>query len=433
MKGSSRLPGFYKVAVGERRAMVRDATGVDPSVDDGGLTVETADKFVENVIGTYALPWAVALNVRVDGRDRVVPMVVEEPSVVAAASNAARIARAGGGFVSDVDPPIMIAQVQLVEIPDLEAACVALRGAQAELLAAADASVPGVVARGGGARGMEVRVLDADMIALHVHVDCRDAMGANLVNTVAEAIAHRAATLARGRVGLRILSNLADRRLARVSCAIPADALATETARGDAVARGIAEASRFAELDPYRAATHNKGIMNGIDPVVIATGNDWRAVEAGAHAWAARSGRYAPLATWRVEGDRLVGRLELPMQLGTVGGTLRVHAAARRSLAIANVEGASDLAAVVASVGLASNLAALRALATDGIQRGHMALHARAVALAAGAEGELVDRVAAAIVEARDVTVDGALRALRALRTAPSTSAPPPIDEPRAG
>jgi hydroxymethylglutaryl-CoA reductase len=432
MTRTSRIPGFYKVTVSERRAMVSDATGADladlaGSLDSGGLNTETADKFVENVLGTYAMPYGVALNVRIGGKDYVVPMVVEEPSVVAAASNAARMVRVGGGFTAEVDEPLMISQVQLTSVPDLTRATEAILAAKEELLARADSAVPGLVLRGGGARDLEVRVLDADMLVAHVIVDCRDAMGANLVNTVAEAVADRLAELAGGEVGLRILSNLSDRRCVRITCRVPADVLATDTLSGEQVIDGIVNASRFAELDPYRAATHNKGIMNGIDAVVIATGNDWRAVEAGAHAFAARSGRYSPLAIWRREGRELVGRLEVPMALGTVGGTLRVHRAARLSLRMLGVASAGELAAVAAAVGLASNLAAVRALATDGIQRGHMALHARSVALAAGAPPGLVDRVAAMIVEARDVTLEAARRALAVVGAAePPASLPEP-------
>jgi hydroxymethylglutaryl-CoA reductase len=424
-KRTSQLPGFYKVTVAERRHLVSEATGVDATeigkaLDRGGLDADTADKFVENVLGTYGLPYGVTLNVRVNGRDHVVPMVVEEPSVVAAASNAAKMVRAGGGFSAEVDEPLMISQIQLVEVRDAAAAIAAIERARAEILAMADRAVPGLVARGGGARGLEVRVLgepqDA-MIVAHVLVDCRDAMGANLINTVAEAVADRLAELAGAKVGLRILSNLCDKRCVRVRCRVPAEVLATDDMDGQAVIDGIVNASRFAELDPYRAATHNKGIMNGVDAVVIATGNDWRAVEAGAHAYAARSGRYAPLSIWRRDGDALTGTLELPLALGTVGGTLRVHPSARLSLRVMNVEAASELAAVAAAVGLASNLAAVRALATDGIQRGHMALHARSVALAAGAVAAEVERIASMIVEARDITVEAARRALHVLRT----------------
>jgi len=421
MARTSRLPGFYKVTVAERRALIGDVTGTDTremerAFDGGGLDAETADKFVENVVGTYALPFGVALNVRVNGKDYVVPMVVEEPSVVAAASNAAKMVRDGGGFIASVDPPLMISQVQITHVADPASAARRVLASKDEILAIADRAIAGLVARGGGARDLEVRapehMRDAQMIVAHVIVDCRDAMGANLVNGVAEAVAGRIAELAGGRVGLRILSNLCDKRCVRVTCSVSAAALATEEMDGDAVIDGIVNASRFAELDPYRAATHNKGIMNGVDAVVIATGNDWRAVEAGAHAFAARSGRYSPLAVWRRDGDRLTGAIELPLALGTVGGTLRVHPAARLALRMLGVEGAGELAAVAASVGLSSNLAAVRALATDGIQRGHMALHARSVAVAAGADGALVERVAALIVEARDITLEAAKRAL---------------------
>lgn len=417
---TSQLPGFYKVQVSERRALVCDATGIEPveierALEGGGLDADTADKFVENVLGTYGLPYGVALNVRVNGHDHVVPMVVEEPSVVAAASNASKMIRAGGGFVAEVDEPLMISQVQLIEVDDREGAKSRILAEREDLLARADQAVPGLVARGGGARDLEVRFLGtpADrMIVVHVVVDCRDAMGANLINSVAEGIADRLAELAHGKVGLRILSNLCDKRCVRVTCRVPAKVLATETMGGEEVIDGVVNASRFAELDPYRAATHNKGIMNGVDAVVIASGNDWRAVEAGAHAYAARTGTYGPLAIWRRDGEHLVGKLEIPLALGTVGGTLRVHPGARLSLRMAGVESSQDLAKLAAAVGLASNLAALRALATDGIQRGHMALHARAVAVAAGATGPAVERVAQMIVEARNITVEAAKRAL---------------------
>jgi hydroxymethylglutaryl-CoA reductase len=420
MARTSRLPGFYKVTVTERRALVGDATGCDAlelerALDSGGLDADTADKFVENVLGTYSLPYGVALNVRVNGRDHVVPMVIEEPSVVAAASNAAKMVRAGGGFVAEADPPVMIAQIQVRDVRDAKGAAARIEAHRAEITRIADGAIGGLVARGGGTRGVEARVLADDMVVVHVLVDCQDAMGANLVNAVAEIVAPRVAEIAGGRVGLRILSNLADRRLVRVRCRIPAASLATDEMSGGDVIDGILNASRFAELDPYRAATHNKGIMNGVDAVVIATGNDWRAVEAGAHAYATRSGRYQPLAIWRREGQELVGTLEMPMALGTVGGTLRVHPAARLSLRLLAVTDAQELACIAAAVGLASNLAAVRALATDGIQRGHMGLHARAVALAAGAAGELVERVAAMIVEARDITLEGARKALGVL------------------
>ena len=423
MARTSRLPGFYKVTVNERRSLVCEATGADPrdieaALDGGGLDAETADKFVENVLGTYALPYGVALNVRVNGKDYVVPMVVEEPSVVAAASNAAKMVRAGGGFRADVDDSLMISQIQLYDVKDQAAASARILAARTEILARADKAAPGLVSRGGGARDLEIRIIgtpEDKMLVVHVLVDCKDAMGANLINGIAEAIADRLAELAAAKVGLRILSNLCDRRCVRVTCRVPAESLATDDMDGDHVIDGIVNASRFAELDPYRAATHNKGIMNGVDAVVIATGNDWRAVEAGAHAYAARTGTYKPLATWRRDPEQrgmLLGRIELPLALGTVGGTLRVHPAARLSLSLLGSPSSAELASIAAALGLASNLAAVRALATDGIQRGHMALHARSVAVAAGAAGDLVAKVAQMIVEARDITVEAARRAL---------------------
>jgi hydroxymethylglutaryl-CoA reductase len=432
MTQTSRLPGFYKVTVQERRALASEATGaavadIEQCLEGGGLDAETADKFVENVLGTYALPYGVALNVRVNGKDYLVPMVVEEPSVVAAASSASKLVRAGGGFTAEVDAPLMTSQIQLTGVADPVAARTAILAHEAELLAIADRASPGLVNRGGGARSLDVRTLGTaadQMIVVHVYVDCRDAMGANLINGIAEAMATRLAELAKGNVGLRILTNLCDKRCVRVTCRVPASVLATEDMDGERVIDGIVNASRFAELDPYRAATHNKGVMNGIDAVVIATGNDWRAVEAGAHAFASRSGTYSPLSTWRREvgtgpptGSEgvLLGRLEMPMALGTVGGTLRVHPAARLSLRMLGIESAGELAKITASVGLANNLSAVRALATDGIQRGHMALHARSVAVAAGAAGFMVERVAQMIVEARDITVEAAKRALEVL------------------
>jgi len=427
MARTSRLPGFYKVTVLERRALVCEATGADgaeieQALGGGGLDGETADKFVENVLGTYALPYAVTLNVRVNDRDRVVPMVIEEPSVVAAASNAAKLARAGGGFRAETDPPLMIAQIQLREVRNADAAVRRIAEHADEIVDLANRALGGLVSRGGGARSVEARVLADDMIVAHVIIDCRDAMGANLVNAAAEAVCGRLAAIAGARLGLRILSNLCDKRCVRVTCSVPADVLATDEMSGDEVIDGIVNASRFAELDPYRAATHNKGIMNGVDAVVIATGNDWRAVEAGAHAFAARSGQYSPLAIWRRDGNAIRGSLEMPLALGTVGGTLRVHPAARLSLRMLGISDAQELAAVAASVGLASNLAAVRALATDGIQRGHMGLHARSVALAAGAAGPFVEKVAALIVEARDITLDGARKALAVLRRSEAAS-----------
>ena len=390
MAAGSRVPGFYRLSVDERRRelIARAALSEDDVriLDGGGLDAETADRVVENVIGIYGLAFGLGLNFRVNDRDFLVPMVVEEPSVIAAASNAARMVRTGGGFVADADDPVMTAQIEVLDVGDHDAARARLEEATAELLALAQAALPRLVDRGGGARALEVRTLPGRVI-LHVHIDCRDAMGANMANTVAEALADRAAHLAGGRRGLRILTNLCDRRCVRVSARVPAAELATDDMDGPAVRDGIVAASRFAEDDPYRAATHNKGIMNGVDAVVIATGNDWRGVEAGAHAFAAINGRYRPLATWRADPDGgadadLVGRLEMPMAIGTVGGTLHAHEGARLAQRLLGVTDAKTLAMIVGSAGLASNLAALRALATDGILRGHMPLHYRSHTLA---------------------------------------------------
>jgi hydroxymethylglutaryl-CoA reductase len=437
MAKSSRIPGFYKLSLSERRARLAENAGLDLSkmlaaLERGGLEPETADKVVENVLGVYALPFGVALNVRVNGVDRLVPMVVEEPSVVAAASNAARMVRGSGGFEAEMLESLMTTQIQLFDVPDPEGARVRLVEAEKELLELGAASVGNLVARGGGPRSLEVRDIGEGCVVIHVHVDCRDAMGANLVNSIAEAIGPRAQELAGGKLGLRILTNLCDRRRVRVRCRALAADLTMNATSSRAPARAswapepnlestevvdrIVEASRFAELDPYRAATHNKGIMNGVDSVVIATGNDYRAVEAGAHAFAARSGRYSPLAIWRRDGDSLVGELEMPLALGIVGGTLRVHPTARLALELVGVSTADELALVAASVGLASNLAALRALATEGIQRGHMSLHARSVAIAAGAAGAEVERVASQIAEQGNVSLDAAKSVLADLR-----------------
>ncbi len=421
---SSRIPGLFRLSVSARREQIAAAAGLAPSsleaLGSGGLTVEAADGMVENAVGTLALPLGIATNVRVSGVDYLVPMAIEEPSVIAAASNAAKMVRAGGGFSAEVTPPIMIGQIQLLGAPDVEAAARSVERAEDAILAKARALAPRLVERGGGPVGLECRPLRApagrgeDMLVVHILVDCRDAMGANLVNTIAENLADDVAEAAGARAGLRILSNLSDQRRVRVRARVPDHALG-----GAEISGAIEAASRFAELDPYRATTHNKGIMNGVDAVLLATANDWRGVEAGAHAFAARTGRYAPLATWSREGGALVGELEMPLAAGTVGGALHVHEVARLALAMLCVRSAGELAAVAASVGLASNLAALRALATEGIQRGHMSLHARVVASAAGASGDLLDRVAAELAAAGDVKPERASEILARLRGEP--------------
>ncbi|MCX7680724.1 MAG: hydroxymethylglutaryl-CoA reductase, degradative [Anaerolineae bacterium] len=423
---SSRLSGFYKLSFGERQQQVArwaELTEAEVAVLSGtaGLDPGRADLMIENVVGVYGLPLGIATNFVVNGRDVLVPMAIEEPSVVAGASLAARLARAGGGFQAITTAPEMIGQLQVLDVADPWAARFALLAAREELLALANETDPVIISLGGGARDLEVRVLEhtpvGPMVIVHLIMDCRDAMGANLVNTACEAVAGRVEQITGGRVLLRILSNLADRRLARARCTIPVEALECADFSGEQVARGIVEAWAFAAADPYRAATHNKGIMNGVDAVVVATGNDWRAVEAGAHAYAARSGRYTSLSTWeRDPQGHLVGTLEMPLAVGIVGGATRSHPVAQVALKILGVKTARELAEVIVSVGLAQNLAALRALATEGIQRGHMRLHARQVALAAGATGDEVAQVAQRMAEEGVIRIDRAVAILNTLR-----------------
>jgi hydroxymethylglutaryl-CoA reductase len=413
----SNLSGFYNLAVDERLELLIQQTGLNKEsvaiLRGAGLTLEQADQMIENVVGVHGLPVGIATNFRINGRDVLVPMVIEEPSVVAGASLAAKLVRAGGGFEAHATEPVMIGQMQVLDLVDPWTARFQLLHQKAELLAVANEVDPVLVRLGGGARDLEVRAF-ADspvgpMLVVHLLYDCRDAMGANAVNTAVERLAPLVEEITGGRVVLRILSNLADRRLARARCAIPVDALTFGEFDGERVARGIVEAWAFAATDPYRAATHNKGIMNGVDAVVIATGNDWRAVEAGAHAYAARLGRYTSLSTWSIDSERqLSGTLELPLGVGTVGGATRVHPVAQVALKILGVETAAELAGIVAAVGLAQNLAAIRALATEGIQRGHMALHARQVAMAAGAAGPEIGRVADRMVREGVVRLDRA-------------------------
>ncbi len=431
---TSRYPGFYRLSLAERARWVAEQTGLTPEeqarLADGGLTLEEADHLVENVIGRFALPFAVAVNFLVNGREVLVPMVIEEPSVVAGLSHAARLARAGGGFSAGSEEPIMRGQIQVVDLPDLRAAAQAVEDHVEAIRRVAEAATPSIVARGGGFRGLEVIPFPdtpaGPMLVIHLFYDVRDAMGANAVNTVCEAVAPLIAGITGGRVVLRILSNLADRRRAWAEVRIPPEALGTPECPGDRVVQGILEAQALAEVDPYRAATHNKGIMNGIDAVALATGNDWRAIEAGAHAYAAREGRYRPLTRWwREESGALCGRIELPLAVGIVGGTTQAHPLARVALKILGVSTARELAEIMAAVGLAQNLAALRALATEGIQRGHMALHARQIAMAAGAVGEEIDRIAERLVAERTIRLARARELLQALRSSPSEAPRP--------
>ena len=425
----SDLSGFHRLSPSERLDTVSELSELDADARDAigheGLRLEAADLMVENVLGLHGLPFAVCTNMVIDGQDRLIPMVIEEPSVVAAASHAAKLLRAGGGIETTVTEPLMVGQIQLLDVPDLAAAEAAIRHAMPELLELANSKHNRLRAAGGGARDIEIRHLpsmgDDDpvghMMVLHLVVDVRDAMGANAINSMCERLAPVVADLTSGRVRLRILSNLSDRRLVTVRGRIPWSAL--EGKGGDspeALARGIEEASVFAERDPYRAATHNKGIMNGVDAVLIALGQDWRAVEAGAHAYAARDGRYTALATWRARDGYLEGEMTLPMAVGTVGGVVKVHPTVKAANAIAQPTSAADMGRLVAAVGLAQNLGALRALAAEGIQSGHMRLHARNVAVTAGATGEEVQMVADRIAAAGTVRVDAATDVLAQIR-----------------
>ena len=379
------MPGFFKLSLGERLRIISKLRGIDwrtlsQVLFSGGLDAEVADRMIENALGVLGVPFGIALNFRINGYDYLVPMAVEEPSVIAAASRAAKDARAGGGFRASSTLPLMAAQVQLDEVADVAASTARLLAASDDILARADRAVPAMLARGGGARELRVRDLGDGMLAVHVIVDCREAMGANLLNTVAEAVGPRLAELAQARLGAQILSNYCDERRVTAEVSLPVAALGSRPEDGASVAESIVRVSRFAERDPYRAVTHNKGIMNGVDAVVLATGNDWRAVEAAAHAYAARGGRYEPLSRWQLRdgGATLYGRVELPLAVGVVGGALRVHSGARLSLRLAGVTTAAELAELAACAGLATNFSALRALGTVGIQSCHMPLHRRA-------------------------------------------------------
>jgi hydroxymethylglutaryl-CoA reductase len=406
--GTSRLPGFYKMKISDR--LRRIAQEIETDLDGLGqsstLPLANADAMIENAVGVLGLPVGIGLNFLINGEDVLVPMAVEEPSVIAAVSLAAKIAREGGGFTVEADEPRMIGQVQVTGLVDPEQAWTILLREKEQLLAAANALHPLMKARGGGAKDVEVRLLkigDETHAIVHLLVDTQDAMGANLINTMCEGIAPLVERLTGGRVRLRILSNLADHRLARATCRIPFDALSDFGFSGAEVAHGIADASAFADADPYRACTHNKGVMNGVDAVALATGNDWRAIEAGAHAWACRNGRYEPLTRWWIEDAHLLGRCELPIQVGTVGGAVKSNPLVPVLLRVMGNPNARKLAAVMAAVGLAQNMAALRALGSVGIQKGHMALHARSVALSAGARGSTVEVVARALIAAGEI------------------------------
>ena len=415
---TSRIEGLRNLSPSQRLHKIADAASLSRQSaealrGDGALSPEIADGMIENVIGVFELPLGVATNFIVNGRDRLIPMAVEEPSVVAAASYMARIARDHGGFETSSTDPVMRAQIQVLQVEDTAAARANLLAARDRIVALANERDTVLIGLGGGCRDIEVHVFDetpaGPMVVVHLLVDVRDAMGANTVNTMAETVAPLIGEVSGGETRLRILSNLADLRLSRARVEIPFAALDTQEYSGERIAQGIFEAWAFASVDPYRAATHNKGIMNGIDPVIIATGNDWRAIEAGAHAYAARSGSYTALTRWQVTEQRtLIGSIEMPMAVGLVGGATKTHPSARAALELMGVSSADELGEICVAVGLAQNMAALRALATEGIQRGHMALHARNIAIMAGATGDEIGRVARQIAAEGNVTVDRA-------------------------
>jgi len=425
MAGSSRIQGFHKKTINDRRKDLVDSGLLEESdmqvLERGGIDLALADRMIENVVGLYSLPLGIATNFLINGRETLVPMAVEEPSIVAGASFMARLAREAGGFTAEADEPQMIGQIQILGLRDLPAAERALQARRAEILAEAGEADPVLKRAGGGPREIEIRRIEKSacgpFLILQLIVDVRDAMGANAVNAACERVAPLAERITGGRVRLRILSNLADRRLARARGTFSAATLAFEGWSGEQVIEGILEAFAFAAADPHRAATHNKGILNGVDAVVVATGNDWRAVEAGAHAYAARSGEYTSLSTWTRDGEgNLAGSLEMPLAVGIVGGSTRVHPVARAALKILGVRSACELAEVIVSVGLAQNLAAMRALATEGIQQGHMRLHARQVAIAAGAGADAAERIAEQMIAEKAVRTDRAQELVKAQR-----------------
>lgn len=418
---NSRMENFRQLTAQQRLAKTLQQADLDEQYsaafcgqdDKSSLSMAVAEGMIENVVGKFELPLGIAANFMINGKEYLIPMAVEEPSVVAAASHMAKIARDHGGFVTSCDQPVMRAQIQILGVSDIEAAKQRLLDQSQTLIDLANSKDTILLSLGGGCKGVEIHQFQdspiGPMLVLHLLVDVRDAMGANTVNTMAELIAPKVEQISGGNVRLRILSNLADKRLASAKVQLPFSALQTQQLSGKEVAQGIVEACALALVDPYRAATHNKGIMNGIDPIVLATGNDWRAVEAGAHAWAARQGRYTTLSDWRIDNqEQLVGTLQLPMALGIVGGATKTHPSAQAALALMDIQSAQELAQVVVAVGLAQNMAALKALATEGIQKGHMALHARNIAVMAGAQGADIDQIVRLMVSDGNVSLERA-------------------------
>jgi hydroxymethylglutaryl-CoA reductase len=423
MAKSSVISGFYKLSPKERLAVIKDRAGLSDDEaklleQTGALPIDMADHMVENVIGVFPEPLGIGVNFLINGIEYLIPMATEEPSVIAAASNAAKMVREGGGFHTSSTAPVMIGQIQVVKLSNAQDAKDKVLAAKADILKKANDQDPILNQFGGGAKDLGARVIETTMgpmLIVELYVDCRDAMGANAVNTMAEACAPMIEQLTGGHVYLRIISNLATKRLARARCTVPKEAVG-----GEEVVDGIAYASAFAAADPYRAATHNKGALNGIIAVILATGNDHRAIEAGAHAYAALNGQYTSFSKWikNANGD-LEGSIEIPMAVGLIGGAVKTHPIAKVAMKILGVKSANEFAEVIVAVGLAQNLAALRALSSEGIQRGHMSLHARNIAINAGASTELVDAVAERMVKEKKVRVDRAKEIIAELTKKP--------------
>lgn len=412
MTKTSLVSGFYKLTPKKRLEIIKEFAGLSDEEcgllqNCDSLTLESADRMIENVIGKFPMPLGIGVNFLINSRDYMIPMVIEEPSVVAAASYAAKMVREGGGFHASSTPPVMIGQIQVVNLESPEMAKQQILENKQSIIKKANDQDPVLTSLGGGAKDLDAKIINTTigpMLIVELYVDCRDAMGANAVNTMAEAVAPLVENVTGGRVYLRIISNLATKRLARAWCTVPKEAVG-----GEEVVNGIVNASAFAAADPYRAATHNKGAMNGIAAVILATGNDHRAIEAGAHAFAALRGRYTSLSVWeKTEKGDLKGMIELPMAVGLIGGAVRTHPVAKIALKILGVKTANEFGEVLAAVGLAQNLGALRALAHEGIQRGHMSLHARNIAVAAGATGGLINIVAERMVRERKIRMDRA-------------------------
>src|SRR2546427_1666921 len=407
----STIASFYKLPLEERLRIIKEFAGLTSeeaqTLASGTMPSATAQRMIENVISMFPIPLGIATNFLVNGRDYLVPMAIEEPSVVAAASNAAKMARPTGGFTATSTEPVMISQIQMLKCPSPKEAEKEILSARREILEKANQQDPTLVSMSGGAKDLRVRILPSQvgiLVIVELLVDCRDAMGANVVNTMAEAVAPMLEKISKGQARLRIISNLADRRIARATTTVSKEVLG-----GEDIVDGIVEAYAFAAVDPYRCATHNKGVMNGVTAVCLATGNDTRAIEAGGHAYAARSGHYSPLPTWKNGSKaKLSGTIEIPAAVGIIGGGTAVHPIAKISLKILGVKTARGIGEGMASVGLAQNMAALRALAAEGIQKGHMSLHARNIAAMAGAQGDLIDLLADKMVAERKIRLDRA-------------------------